>query len=88
MYSALLKCTWTSYYSTLIDQCAGNSKKFFDLVKFLCNDPNVSALPAHDNPVLLGYLITLENFLLKKLNLLRIPSVLFNSILLVPMLLI
>lgn len=76
------------YYSALIDQCAGDSMKFFDLVKFLCNDHNVSTLPAHDNPVLLGYLITLENFLQKKLNLLRIPSMLFNLILLMPILLI
>ena len=38
MYSALLKSTRT-------DQCAGDSKKLFNLVKFLCNDPNMSALP-------------------------------------------
>ena len=72
--------------SALIDQCAGDSKKLLNLVKFLCNDPNVSALPAHDDPVLLAN--NFWEFFPKKLNLLRIPSRIFNLIVLVPMLLI
>ena len=34
MYGALLKSTWTSYYSALIDHCAGDSKKLCNLVNF------------------------------------------------------
>ena len=48
-YSALLKSTRTSYYTDLIDQCAGDSRKLFKLVTFLCKDPSDSDLPPHDD---------------------------------------
>ena len=52
-YSALLKSTRTSYYTDLIDQCTGDSRKLFKLVTFLCKDPSDSDLPPHDDPVVL-----------------------------------
>ena len=44
----------TSYYSDLIDQCAGDSTKVLKLVTFLCKDANDSDLPPRDDPVLLA----------------------------------
>ena len=38
----------------MIDECAGDSKKLFNLADFPFNDPNVNTLPAHDYPVLLA----------------------------------
>ena len=53
-YSALLKSTRTSYYTDLIDQCAGDSRKLLKLVTFPCKDPSDSDLPPHDDPVVLA----------------------------------
>lgn len=63
---ALLKSTRTSYYSDLIDRCAGDSKKLLKLVKFLSNGPNVSALPAYDDPVPLANIF--GEFFVKKVE--------------------
>ena len=41
-------------YSDLIDQCAGDSRKPFKLVTFLCKGPNDSDLLPRDDPVLLS----------------------------------
>ena len=37
------------HYGDLIDECAGDSKKLFGLVKSLC-DKRTDGLPPHDNP--------------------------------------
>ena len=46
-YSAVLKSTRTCYYSNLVDQCVGDSKKLFKLIKFLCNGRDECNLPPH-----------------------------------------
>ena len=53
-YFALLNSDKTSYYTDLIDQCAGDSRKLFKLVTFLCKDTSHSDLPPHDDPVVLA----------------------------------
>ena len=60
----------------LIDQCAGDSRKLFKLVTFLCKDPSDSD---SDDPVVLSN--KFGEFFVKKLNLSRIPSVIFKLIL-------
>ena len=80
-HSALLKSTRTSYYTNLIDQCAGDSRKLFKLVTFFCKIP-VTVI-YHRTMIQLYLRINLGNSLLKKLNLSRTPSVMFKLILLV-----
>ena len=38
------------YYSELIDQCSGDSRKLFNLVSSLCNTSQEDSFPPHDNP--------------------------------------
>ena len=38
-FSGLLKSARVNYYSNLIDQCAGDSRKLFRVVNFLSQDP-------------------------------------------------
>ena len=68
-YSALLKSTRTSYYTDLIDQCAGDFRKLFKLVTFLCKDPSDSDLPPHDDPVVLAN--KFGEFFVKKIELIK-----------------
>ena len=42
------------YYSNLIDQCAGDSRKLFRVVNSLFQKPLVTALPEHDDPTKLA----------------------------------
>ena len=37
------------YYSDLIDQCSGDSRKLFKVVSSLCNTPQENSLPPHDD---------------------------------------
>ena len=48
--SALIKSARVNYYSNLIDQCAGDSRKLFRVVNSLSREPLVTALPEHDDP--------------------------------------
>ena len=38
-----------NYYSNLIDQCAGDSRKLFRVVNSLSREPLETALPEHDS---------------------------------------
>ena len=53
-YSALLKSARVNYYSNLIDQCAGDSRKLFRVVNSLSREPLETALPEHDDPTKLA----------------------------------
>ena len=79
-YSALRKSTRTSYYTDLIDQCAGDSRKLFKLLHSYVRIP-VTVI-YHRTMIQLYLRINLGKSLLKKLNLSRTPSVIFKLILL------
>ncbi|KAK3755485.1 hypothetical protein QZH41_001053 [Actinostola sp. cb2023] len=49
-YSALLKDTKKKHYAELIDQCAGDSKKLFQVVNSLCKERRENPLPSHEDP--------------------------------------
>ena len=53
-YSAFLKSARVNYYSSLIDQCAGDSRKLFRVVNSLCREPLETALPEHTDPTKLA----------------------------------
>ena len=55
-YSALLKSARVNYYSNLIDQCQGDSRKLyiFRVVNSLSREPLETALPEHDDPTKLA----------------------------------
>ena len=55
-YSALLKSARVNYYSNLIDQCQGDSRKLyiFRVVNSLFREPLETALPEHDDPTKLA----------------------------------
>ena len=53
-YSALIKSARVNYYSDLVDQCAGDSRKLFRVVNCLSREPLVTALPEHDDPTKLA----------------------------------
>ena len=65
-YSALLKSASVNYYSNLIDQCAGDSRKLFPVVYSLSREPLETALPEHDDPTKLSN--EFGTFFLKKLK--------------------
>ena len=48
-YSSLFKSARVNYYSNLIDQCAGDSRKLFRVVNSLSREPLETALPEHDD---------------------------------------
>ena len=48
-YSALIKSARVNYYSNLIDQCGGDSRKLFRVVNSLSREPLVTARPEHDD---------------------------------------
>ena len=49
-YSAFHKSAHVNYYSSLIDQCAGDSRKLFRVVNSLCREPLETALPKLTDP--------------------------------------
>ena len=53
-YSAFLKSARVNYYSNLIDQCAGDSRKLLRVVNSLCREPLETALPEHTDPTKLA----------------------------------
>ena len=53
-YSAVLRKTKISYYSELIDECSGNSKKLFSVINSLTKQKSSESLPPHDDPLILG----------------------------------
>ena len=65
-YSAFLKSARVNYYSNLIDQCAGDSRKLFRVVNSLCREPLETALPEHTDPTKLAN--EFGTFFLKKIE--------------------
>ena len=65
-YSAFLKSARVNYYSNLIDQCAGDSRKSFRLVNSLCREPLETALPKHTDATKLAN--KFGTFFLKKIE--------------------
>ena len=63
--SAFLKSARVNYYSNLIDQCAGDSRKLFRVVNSLCREPLETALPEHTDPTKLAN--EFGTFFLKKI---------------------
>ena len=53
-YSELLKSARVNYYSNLIDQSAGDSRKLFREANSLSREPLEAALPEHDDPTKLA----------------------------------
>ena len=53
-HSAFLKSARVNYYSNLIDQCAGDSRKIFRVGNSLSREPLEMALPEHDGPTKLA----------------------------------
>ena len=68
-YSAFLKSARVNYYSNLIDQCAGDSRKLFRLVNSLCREPLETALPEHTDPTKLAN--KFGTFTLKKIEIIK-----------------
>ena len=48
-YTVSLKNAKRKYYSELIDQCSGDSRKLFKVVSSLCNTPQEYFFPPHDD---------------------------------------
>ena len=53
-YSARLRKTKISYYSDLIDECSGNSKKLFRVINALTKQKSSESLPPYDDPLILA----------------------------------
>ena len=53
-YSACLRKTKISYYSDLIDECSGNSKKLFRVMNSLTKQKSSESLPPHYDPPILA----------------------------------
>ena len=68
-YSAFLKSARVNYYSNLIDQCAGDSRKLFRVVNSLCREPLETALPEHTDPTKLAN--EFGTFFLKKIEIIK-----------------
>ena len=68
-YSAFLKSARVNYYSNLIDQCAGDSRKSFRVVNSLCREPLETALPEHTDPTKLAN--EFGTFFLKKIEIIK-----------------
>ena len=66
-YSALLKASRSAYYSDRIPQCAGDSRKLFQIVKSLCREGSGPILPEFNDPVSL--VNDFGEFFIKKINL-------------------
>ena len=67
--SAFLKSARVNYYSNLIDQCAGDSRKSFRVVNSLCREPLETALPEHTDPTKLAN--EFGTFFLKKIEIIK-----------------
>ena len=49
-YSMLLRKSKRKYYTDLIGECGGNTRKLFQVVRSLSNKPDGNPLPPHDDP--------------------------------------
>ena len=58
-----------NYYSNLIDQCAGDCRKLFRVVNYLCREPLDTALPEHTDPTKLAN--EFDTFFLKKIEIIK-----------------
>ena len=68
-YSAFLKYARVNYYSNLIDQCAGDCRKLFRVVNYLCREPLETAIPEHTDPTKLAN--EFGTFFLKKIEIIK-----------------
>ena len=68
-YSAFLKYARVNYYSNLIDQCAGDCRKLFRVVNYLCREPLETALPEHTDPTKLAN--EFGTFFLKQIEIIK-----------------
>ena len=68
-YSAFLKSARVNYYSNLIDQCAGDCRKLFRVVNYLCRELLDTALPEHTDPTKLAN--EFDTFFLKKVEIIK-----------------
>ena len=68
-YSAFLKYARVNYYSNLIDQCAGDCRKLFRVVNYLCREPLETAIPEHTDPTKLAN--EFGTFFLKKIQIIK-----------------
>ena len=72
LYSAFLKSARVNYYSNLIDQCAGDSRKLFRLVNSLCREPLETTRPKHTDPTKLAN--EYGTFFLKKIEIINLDK--------------
>ena len=68
-YTALLNETRKTYYSNLIDECAGDSKKLFRIVNSLSKERQDMELPQHEEPFILAN--EFGDFFYKKIELVK-----------------
>ena len=68
-YSALLNETRKTYYSNLIDECAGDWKKLFQIVNSLSKERQDTELPQHEEPFMLAN--EFGDFFYKKIELVK-----------------
>lgn len=49
-YTMFVKNAKQRYYSDLIEECGGDTRKLFQVVQSLSNKPQENQLPPHDDP--------------------------------------
>ena len=68
-YSMSLKNAKQRYYSDLLEECGGDTRKLFQVVRSLSNKPEENQLPPHDDPYKLAD--DLGEFFCQKADLIR-----------------
>ena len=68
-YSMSLKNAKQRYYSDLTEECGGDTRKLFQVVRSLCNKPEENQLPLHDVPCKLAD--DFGEFFCRKVDLIR-----------------
>ena len=68
-YSMSLKDVKQRYYSDLIEECGGDTRKLFQVVRSLSNKPEENQLPPHDDPCKLAD--DFGEFFCRKVDLIR-----------------
>ena len=68
-YSMSLKNAKQRYYSDLIEECGGDTRKLFQVVRSLSNKPEENQLPPHDDPCKLAD--DFGEFFCRKVDLIR-----------------
>ena len=65
-YSSLLKVSRSAYYSGRVSDCAGDTRKLFQILKSLCKKSCGNTPPEFTNPFCL---VSLVNFFIKEIDL-------------------